>query len=224
MVAQSVSTLWWYFLPPAIMLLLILLPVSIAFAFWQRGQGTTDLKGKVEQWDVFIKAISMLGLGIAGLMAFAQYMDQRERELFKEREDLAQKTREYNIDLYKQANDVLSQKSKLCHEIMDLSATLASTPEFDDNPDYRIARKRFERLYWGQMLLVESTPGEEDEEPSVEGGMIAFRRELLDCEKHKNVPIVSQQRSKNQLQERCLKLGEACRKDLERVRHKQPAK
>lgn len=106
-----------------------------------------------------------------------------DREISERREDLAFRTRELNLSLYKTSNGAID-KAALYHEAVDIASTLA-TAESPESDDAKIAWKRFERLYWGQLALVEQS--------QVTYGMQQFRQTYLRWSAHefKSPPSVT---------------------------------
>lgn len=152
------------------------------FLLWLRRSPGRSMAEVADWWEKFLKSLTGVTAVVAGIFGAIQYLDARQRELEHERNDLAQRTREFNVKLYEGAGDKYKYEFTLYNEAVDVAATLAASDDLDD-PDARIARKRFERLYWGQMAVMEKLNRGRTER--VEDEMIRFRNELLLWEKTK---------------------------------------
>jgi hypothetical protein len=154
------------------------IPVAgfIAFGSWMRRRtGLTDEQA-ANAWELFLKGITALTAVVAGVIGVMQFLDTRHRELEHDANDLAQRTREFNVKLYEQAGDKFRYEFILYNEASDVAATLASSTDLRD-PDVVVARKRFERLYWGQMSIMEQLNRERTR--PVEEAMINFREAVV---------------------------------------------
>jgi hypothetical protein len=119
---------------------------------------------------------------------------------------LAQRTREFNLNLYgaKLAGDL---KSQLYNETVDVAATIATSQDGLDSPEVRIALKRFERLYWGQLGLDETDP--------VDTAMRQFRGKLAELKVVKSWHGDLQPEAGADLPHLSVLLAHACRHELE---------
>lgn len=180
------------------------LALGIGTAFFARTirqvDGLTPEK-KIAAWEVFMKAITTSAAVIAGLFAFVQYIDQRERELVVSEYAAAQKVREFNISMYGEATSYDQAKRVFLNEAADLVATIATLDDLH-GPTGTIAIDRFERLYHGQLVLYEGK--------DVESAMVLFRG-ALDNWRKPNAQKPPNMRSL------ALDLSRACKKELKEL-------
>jgi hypothetical protein len=193
------------------------------FARWIGRSATLKEEERAKRWELFLKGIGSLTIIVAGLAAFLRYIDQRERELDQQVFEQAQKTREFNLEIYGRSTDLAQAKRVLLNEAADLAATLA-TLENLDVPEGSIAWNRFERLYHGQLALYENKP--------VEMAMIDFRDAMRKWKRIKSKPtdLRAEERSNSSeplvlpdklnsdfMRRLALRLSVACRGELDRL-------
>ena len=118
------------------------------------------LRGKQVTFEQWTKVLSICGALIVGGAAAFTYYDTANRELEKPVNDM---------------------RLSLCKEATDAAATLAIfVPQPEKNPmlstdkiedPWRLARVRFEQLYWGSLAIVEDR--------DVEDKMVKFRADFV---------------------------------------------
>jgi hypothetical protein len=193
--------------------------VTWQFARWVGKNSTLKEEEKSRRWELFLKGFGSLTVVVAGLLAFLRYFDQRERELAQQVDEQAQKTRQFNLEIYGRSTDLAQAKRVFLNEAVDLAATLA-TLENLDTPEGVIAGNRLERLYHGQLVLYESKP--------VETAMIDFRDALLkwkrtqrkptelraDERSNSSEPLVLEKQNSDFMRRLALRLSAACHDEL----------
>jgi hypothetical protein len=180
------------------------------------------IKDRIASWDVFIKAMSTAAVLIAGLMAFIKYIDQREMELVQQQMQAAENARDINVQIYGKSSDNSVAQRILFNEVTDLAATLAASDSLDA-ADAQIAATRFERLYWGQLVLYERG--------NVEMAMVDFRDALLKWKRNGRKPaellpdertnvgerLHEEKKNSDFVQRLALRLSSACRTELDLI-------
>lgn len=214
---------------------LVAMPVMavLAFSAWLKRFPTLTVEERVKIWDVFIKGVPLTASSLAAAIAFIQYVDNRDREITKSDEarrqaivqqerdltrqenELAQRTREFNINFYKPLKEVREQKLALYNEAADILATIATQPA--ESAEYRIARARFYRLYWGQMSIIEKMPS--PKAADIESQMVGFKMTLEKAERTGQRPPEGDRES---LTSRALRLAHTFAEDLAALDRKDP--
>jgi hypothetical protein len=212
-------------LPLVVLLLALPVLAMAALGAWLRRRPHFTVEERLKIWDVFMKGIPITAAAITATVAFAQYSDTRfremrrqeqqaaqqvearQREIAQAEDQFAQRTREFNVNLYRPLKTTYEQKYALYHETADILATLATqTPEM---PEYRIARKRFLRLYWGQMAMIERRPSFHSS--AIESHMVGFKLRLEQYERTRERLPASDGES---LEQRSLALARVFQDDL----------
>ncbi|WP_106792412.1 hypothetical protein [Aquimarina sp. Aq78] len=120
-----------------------------------------DTKKKVDLFEKSIKLIQVLAIIIGILFTYLEYIRFNEEKIEKEKERNAQTAKEIRMHFYKYQLDYYA-------EATDATSTLAT--EERDSEDYQNARKKFQRLFWGRLAIVE--------EKTVEAQMVKFKNLL----------------------------------------------
>jgi hypothetical protein len=199
------------FLSIILCVLVAVVAIGVArFLWWVRFKANLDVDNTVRCWELFFKG----ALAVGGVLALLRYVDTRQLELEHERNDLAQRTREFNVNLYggKSPSELRMQ---LYNEAVDVASTIATSSDGFDSPEVRIALKRFERLYWGQMGI--------DEEDPVDKAMRHFRGKLVELKVLKPLHGDLQPAAGDDLQHLSILLAHACRTELEQAAKTNPA-
>ncbi len=156
-----------------VLLFVFFLVFALGLVAWWLTIGRYDTlteRQRAARWELIVKGAGGLAVVVGGIMALGQYLDQRERELERQVIEQAQKTREFNLQIYGRSTDVNQARQVLLNEAADLGATLATLDDLRGD-DGRIAQQRFERLYHGQLMLYENV--------AISNAMIDFRDALL---------------------------------------------
>jgi hypothetical protein len=214
------------FLIAALCLIAVSAVVAAFIAFSRSLRRIEELKPaeRINAWEVFTKAITSIAAIVAGLFALLQYLDQRDRELTADKYAAAQKMREFNITIYGQTKSPEQAQRVFLNEVADLGSTIASLDKLDTPPGV-IAVDRFERLYYGQLVLYENA--------DVSNAMINFRDALLKWKNTKDKPkgllpedrtngpghdpLPSPKKNSDFMQQLSLELSFACRDQLDKM-------
>lgn len=162
---------WSILIPIAVPIVVIPVLGTVLFTKWLKRRRDLSAEMQVKCWDIFIKGIGAFTVIVAGAFAVVQYIHESktetrryneqvekdrerydniwERNIEKDQGYTAFLTRELNLKIYGSAN-----RDTLFHELVDVVATLAAADSITD-ADAKIAWKRFERLYHGQLVFVE---------------------------------------------------------------------
>jgi hypothetical protein len=125
-----------------------------------------DSEKKVNPVEKSIKIIQGLAIIIGILFTYLEYQSYNAEKIEREKERNAQTAKEIRMHFYQlQLNYYV--------EASEVTATLAT--EEIGSEDYQNARKKFMRLFWGPLSIVE--------EKTVEARMITFKNLLVEYEK-----------------------------------------
>ncbi len=141
-------------------------------------------KKKTDLFEKSIKIVQVLAIIIGIVFTYLEYKTYNSEKIEKEKERNAQTAKEIRMHFYKLQLDYYA-------EATEAAATLAT--EDIGTEDYQKARKRFIRLFWGRLAIVE--------EKTVESRMLRFKNLLDKYEK------TDSQVTKTQLEQASLKLA-----------------
>jgi multisubunit Na+/H+ antiporter MnhF subunit len=187
----------------------VILLAAIVFSMQIQRLVGPKIEDRLAAWDVFIKGVTLVTGIMAGLLAFLRYIDQREAEFQAQLQATAQQVREFNIDIYGKAATTDQAKRIFLNEAADTAATLATLDDLN-SPTGQIALDRFERLYFGQLVLYEGD--------DVARAMRNFRTPLRQWQQSGKKPVGSLPEEDlgdtDQMRELSLALSRACAKEL----------
>lgn len=143
-------------------------------------------KSKFDLVESVIKILQGLAI-IAGIWAtYYAYKKQNEDRIIQEKQSNAQTAKEFRKGFYEKQFQFYS-------EALDATATLAT--EEIGSKDYVDARKKFYRLFWGRLSIVE--------DKTVESNMVTFEKLLSSFEQKDN------ETTRSDLQQASLQLAHA---------------
>jgi len=117
---------------------------------------------RFKQMSLWIKILTAAGAIIVFLVSFGQWLDARRTALGQERQAFEEQQFQHKKD-YQRA--MFDRQTALYFEASDTAASIAST---SDQIQRRKATDRFNALYFGGMVIVES--------PGVEQAMVRFHK------------------------------------------------
>ena len=159
---------WWMLLVGV-----LLLPIAaiMVFARWLGSLAGLGFDEKLKAWDVFIKLVSALTVVGTGAVLIGKYFDQREQLAHREAQQSKQEANLRTAEFLRQKLAFDTERHQRRRKLFD-EAKLITTRIATAKPPTDSDTKRFEELYWADLIGVEQLKG------PVEAAMVQFRRKL----------------------------------------------